>query len=88
MLSLDQNIPILATIVEKAKSGFEKYAVEKRGVNNVYFIESQYTLKAMSDFSVSMLVELSVKKTKGSSKSSSLNGDEQACGLEADRDSI
>jgi hypothetical protein len=62
MLSKDANIPILSKIVEKAKSGFAKYAIRKRGVNNDYFLESSFTLKAMSDFSISMAVELCIRK--------------------------
>jgi hypothetical protein len=74
MVSQDRNIAILSTIVEKTKSGFDKYAIEKRGIDNNYFIETQYTLKAMSDFSVSMQAELSVRKSKSVSETSSLAG--------------
>lgn len=62
MLSKDHNIPVLSTIVERIKSGFKKYAIRKRGVDNDYFIQTRFTLKAMSDFSISMLADLTVKK--------------------------
>jgi hypothetical protein len=71
MLSKDSNIPNLSTIVERTKQGFNKYAIRKRGLNNDYFIDTKFTLKAMSDFSVSMLAELSVRKSKNNSKAGS-----------------